>query len=72
MTLTLETSAADLIRAGIEANRSKAADLVPCVLDGDIEAGERMNQLNESLAALMQALHDLTGQDPAPYRMRRA
>ena len=70
MTLTLETNAAELIREGIEANRAEAADLVPRVLEGDIEAGERMNQLNEAWYDLGSALHTLTGEDPAPYRMK--
>jgi hypothetical protein len=41
---------ADVARIGrqIRENRNEAADLVPAVLDGDAEAGHRMNTLNDA------------------------
>lgn len=45
---TLFQTADEGIEQAILANRLAASDLVTPVLEGDIEAGKRMNQLNES------------------------
>jgi hypothetical protein len=71
VSLPLFDNVADLIRAGIEANRAEAASIVPAVLRGEQDAKDRMIQLNDAWADLETALYAATGVDFAPYRIGR-
>ncbi len=59
------------IEAGIKSNRNEAADLVPAVLEGDRDAGERMNLLNVQWGLLEEARAEITGEPFCPYRIGR-
>lgn len=73
MTATLFNHAALAhIERGIRDNRIEAGDLVPAVLEGDRDAGERMNLLNVQWGLLEEARAELTGTDFCPYTMKRA
>ena len=71
MTETLEQDAARHLAHAIEQNRNAAADLVPAVLSGDIEAGERTNLLNRVWFDLGTEYDRLTHTVSYPYRMTR-
>lgn len=72
MTATLlNHNALQHVEAGIEANRSEAAGLIPAIMEGDIEAGTRLNALNLAWGQLEEARAQLTGEPFAPYRMGR-
>lgn len=71
MTTLFNYSAVQHIEEAIMANREEAARLVPDVLAGDAEAGERINLLNNRWGELEEAKAELTGETFAPYSMRR-
>ncbi len=73
MTATLFNHAALAhIEQGIRDNRAEAADLVPAVLEGNRDAGERMNLLNLQVGLLEEARAEITGEPFCPYTMKRA
>lgn len=73
MTATLFNHAALAhIEQGIEDNRAEAGGLVPAVLGGDRDAGERMNLLNVQWGLLEEARAEITGEPFCPYIMKRA
>lgn len=61
----------DRIESAIASNRHAAGDLCAAVLDGNLDAGKRLNQLNEALGSLEEARASVTGERLAPYRMGR-
>ncbi len=69
MTTLFNYSAVQHIEGAITANREEAARLVDAVLEGDTEAGERINLLNVQYFSLEEAKASLSGTPLAPYRM---
>lgn len=73
MTATLfNHEALALVERAIENNQREAATLFDDVMQGDPDAVTRWHALNLSWHTLLTARHELTGEDPAPFRMGRA